>query len=208
VADADFAPRAPLDGALTAGRHGPAEAAPGVILAERRFLAAASVAARAGQAGALAERLAAALGVSPPAGPGCTAAAALTLLWSGPGQWLALREGLSGPARFGFAGDLAAAVGDAASVTDLTGARAVLRLTGPSARVALGRLVPIDLDEDAFPPGAAAQTLAGHIGVMLWRPPDAPAAWDIACYRSFGESLAEALLEAALPFGCEVLPDT
>jgi sarcosine oxidase subunit gamma len=201
VAESDFAPRAPLAGLLPSGRHGVAEGPAGLRLAECAFLATASIAVRAGQGAELAARLAATHGVALPPRPGCAEAGPVTLVWTGPGQWLALRAGLDGAARFGFARDLATGLAGVASVTDLTGARAVLRLSGPAAVAVLRKLVPIDVEEESFPLGAAAVTLTGHIGVTLWRAADG---YRIACYRSFGGSLAHAVLEAAAEFGCDV----
>jgi sarcosine oxidase subunit gamma len=199
-----MAPRSPLSGHLPSGRHGRVDGAPGVTVSERSGLAAVALTLRAGQREELARRMQEAFGLALPDRPACTTAGRLALVWTGPAQWLALEEGRDGLARFGFARDLAASLGDAASVTDLTGARAVLRLSGPAVRDALAKLVPIDLDESAFPPGTAALTLAWHVGVTLWRAP-ATDAWDIACYRSFGESLAHAVVEAAAEFGCDIL---
>jgi sarcosine oxidase subunit gamma len=187
---AELAPRPPLAGLLTPGRHGHAAGAPGLRLAERTPAAAAV--ARRGQA-SLAEL---------PQRPGCAAVGAAEFIWTGPGQWLALDPSRAGAARFDFARDLADRFGSSASVTDLTGARAILRLAGPAVRGTLAKLVPIDLDEAVFPPGAAAVTLAGHVGVTLWRP--TTDAWDLACYRSFGGSLLHDVLEAAAEFGCDV----
>lgn len=199
-------PRAPVGAHMAPGRHGRPDGAAGVTVMERAALASASVALRAGQAAALADRLRAAHGLGLPHRPGRTASAAVALVWTGPGQWLATDESRQGLDRFGFARDLAAVVGETASVTDLTGARAVLRLSGPAAVEALRKLVPIDLDDEAFGPDAAAMTLAGHVGVTLWRLPGVAPAYEIACYRSFGEALADAVLEAAAEFGSEVLP--
>ena len=184
---ADLAPRAPLGVLLRLGRHGQAAGTAGLLLAERNP-AAASIARRGD---------AALPGL--PKKPGCVTAGGVEFVWTGPGQWLALDPSRGGLARFGLARDLADRFGGAASVTDLTGARAILRLRGPAVRSTLAKLVPVDLDESVFPPGAAALTLAGHVAVTLWRP--TPDAWDIACYRSFGESLLHDLLEAAAEFG-------
>lgn len=202
MADPAMRPRTPLAFHLPAGRHGCPEGPPGVLLAERAGLAAASVIARAGQVEACAAAMEAGLGLMLPRRPGCTAAGTREAIWTGPGQWLALDAGLAHLARFGFARDLAAALGASASVTDLTGARAVLRLSGPAARDTLAKLLPVDLDEDVFPPGAAALTLAGHVGVTVWRSPVGEGAWNLACQRSFGESLLHAVLDAAGEFGC------
>lgn len=196
MAEPAMTPRAPLGAALPEGRHGDPDGPPGVTLTERASLAAA----------ALAARLREGFGLELPLRPGRTTAGSLALLWTGPGQWLATDEAREGLARFAFAQDWAAALAGLASVTDLTGARAVLRIAGPAAAATLGKLVPIDLDEAGFGPGAAALTLAGHVGVALWRLPGAVPAYEIACYRSFGASLAEAVLDAAAEFGCAVTP--
>ncbi len=184
--------RTPLAGLLRAGRHGHAAGAPGLHLRERNPAAA-----------AIARRGSAAL-PDLPRRPGCVTIGTAEFIWTGPGLWLALDSAPEGLARFGFARALAERFGGDASVTDLTGARAILRLRGPAVRDTLAKLVPIDLDETVFPAGAAALTLAGHVGVTLWRP--TPEDWDIACYRSFGASLLHDLLEAAAEFGCEVAP--
>ncbi|MCU0983501.1 MAG: sarcosine oxidase subunit gamma [Acetobacteraceae bacterium] len=191
---------------MTAGPSGREGGAPGVTITERPFLAAASLTPRAGRREALATRLADRFGLVLPLQPRRSAAGPVSLVWSGPSQWLAFDEARQGMARFMFSHDLAEVTGDAASVTELSGARAVFHLAGPDAQEALTRLVPIDLDPAAFPPGAAALTLAGHVGVMLWRRGDAGESFEICCYRSFARSLAEALVEAARPFGCLVAP--
>lgn len=149
-------------------------------------------------------RLAAALGAAPPERPGCVSAGDTLLVWSGPGQWLALRRDLSGVARHGFAPRLAKGLGDAASVTDLAGSRTVLRLSGTAVFDALAKLVPIDLDPEAFPPGAAALVNGGYLPLHIWRLPGPVTIFELACYRSYGDSLAQAVLAAAREYGCEV----
>jgi sarcosine oxidase subunit gamma len=184
--------RTPLAGLLDAGRQGHAAGAPGLHLSERNPAAA-----------AIARRGSAAL-PGLPQRPGCVTDGTAEFIWTGPGQWLALDSARERLARLGFAPALAERFGADASVTDLTGARAILRLRGAAVRDVLAKLVPIDLDGTVFPEGAAALTLAGHVGVTLWRP--TPEHWDIACYRSLGASLLHDVLEAAAEFGCEVAP--
>ncbi len=184
--------RTPLAGLVRAGRYGNAAGAPGLHLSERSPAAA-----------AIARRRNAAL-PELPRRPGCVTTGTSEFIWTGPGQWLALDSAREGLSRFGFAQAMAERFGGEASVTDLTGARAILRLRGPAVRDVLAKLVPLDLDDSVFPAGAAALTLAGHVGVTLWRP--TPDDWDIACYRSFGASLLHDVLEAAAAFGCEIAP--
>jgi len=88
------------------------------------------------------------------------------------------------------------------SVTDLTGSRAILRVSGPYWREALSALLPIDLHPAAFGPGAAAATFAAHLSVLVWRA-DGTEAVEIAVYRSFAGALLHAAEEAAAPYGYE-----
>jgi sarcosine oxidase subunit gamma len=116
-----------------------------------------------------------------PQGPGSASLPQGTAIWTAPGQWLLLH-----------APDATPPVDDSHR-TDLTGARRILELGGPRAREALATLLPIDLHPAAFGDQAAAATIAAHIPVLVWRDGEA---FRIACYRSYGESLREALLVA------------
>jgi sarcosine oxidase subunit gamma len=104
-------------------------------------------------------------------------------LWAGPGTWLALKD-----------------------LPDLTGLAAVAEqsdglccfaVTGPFARAALAKLLPIDLHESAFAPDTVALTLAGHIGVRVWREDQK---FVLAGFRSFVGALHAALVLACQDF--------
>lgn len=56
-----------------------------------------------------------------------------------------------------------------AAVIDLTDGWGGLTLNGPGAVAVLARLVPIDLRAGAFPEGAVARTLLGHVQVLIQR---------------------------------------
>lgn len=86
------------------------------------------------------------------------------------------------------------------AVTDLTGSRAILRISGPAWREALSAVLPVDLHPSAFGPGAAAATYAVHLSTLVWRA-DAAEAVEIAVYRSFAGALLHAVEAAAAPFG-------
>ena len=62
------------------------------------------------------------------------------------------------------------------------------------AQPALARLVPIDLDPRGFGAEATALTLAGLIGVQIWRVEEGFA---LACFASFAQALADAVETAA-----------
>lgn len=81
-----------------------------------------------------------------------------------------------------------------AAVVDLTDGWAGLSLSGPGAEAALARLVPIDLRRAAFPEGATARTLLGHVAVLIQR---RAGGFELMVMRSFLHT-ARHELEAAL----------
>jgi heterotetrameric sarcosine oxidase gamma subunit len=139
-----------------------------------------SLAAFKGQSGALNQ----ALGVELPRTPWRIVTPDLIYLWSGPDSWLAMGPGAS---------ELGQKIGHLAVTTAQSDGLSLFRVSGPFARVILGKLVPIDLHESVFPPDGVALTLAAHIGIRLWREEDG---FVLACFRSFAGSLYHALTEA------------
>lgn len=192
---ADFARRQALDGVAQPGRWGRADGEAGVRLATLDAEGLVALAPRRGRRDALAARLRTGLGVALPA-PGRAAVGVdgVAVLWGGLGRYLALlpADGLRAAAR------LEAAIGDAGAVTALPGARTLLAVGGPDATEALSRLLPIDLNAEAFAPGSVAHTLAGHVGVLVWRRADDVV---LGCDRSFGAELWRACIEAGRGFG-------
>lgn len=187
-----------LHGVAATGRSGRPDGAPGVRLAALDGEGLVALAPRHGRRDALDARLRAAFRLSlPETGRATIAARGAALLWGGLGQYLALlpEDGLRAAAR------LEAAIGDAASVTALAGARTLIAVGGADATEALSRLLPIDLDGTVFPPGSVAHTVAGHIGVLAWRREDDVV---LGCYRSFGADLWHACITAGRSFGVAV----
>jgi sarcosine oxidase subunit gamma len=133
----------------------------------------------------------AALGLALPTTPRRIAHDGITYLWSGPSTWLALGDDPALESR------ITAEVAGKAAVTDQSDGRVILTVSGPQAAAILAKLVPIDLHPTAFPPDATALTLAGPITVQIWR---REAVFHLACFRSFAESLAHALLQASQEF--------
>lgn len=106
------------------------------------------------------------------------------------------------PGRFVLAGpqDLATRIEGAlpasdAAVTDLSHGRVILTLEGEAAESVLQACVMIDLSGAAFASGRVAQTMIHHIDVMLHRVDEKR--FDIWVLRSFAQSLAEWILDAA-----------
>jgi methylglutamate dehydrogenase subunit C len=129
-----------------------------------------------------------------------TLAGALKILSLGPGDWLVLDEhGRPG----GLAVSLSHAVGEAASVVDLSSAFGVLRLSGEKARTALAKLCRLDLHPRAFEPGHAARTLMAQIPVLLHQVSDEPA-YDLFAPSTLAQAFVETLVESAAEYGLKL----
>jgi sarcosine oxidase subunit gamma len=123
--------------------------------------------------------LRAALGVGAP-GPGRSVAqGGIRILWSGLDAVLVL----------GARVDV-----DGAVCVDQGDAWAALTLSG-NVRTVLARLCPLDLREDAFPAGAMARSLLGHVGMVLAYLPGGK--WLLLVPRSMTTTVAHDLVEAA-----------
>jgi len=192
----DLTPRSAFIG--LPGRSGRAEGEPGVTVRPRDDLALARVIARKGRADDLASIVRSRYGLDLPTMPKRVEQGGLALIWSGPGQWLAVAEDGRDLAR-----ELADAAGAFAAVSDQGDGLAVLRVAGPHARDALIKGVGLDLHPRAFGPGDAAVTVIAHIGAQLWQLDDGPT-YEIAIYRSFAGSLWRWLEASAAEFGCAV----
>jgi len=143
---------APLTRHLPVGRHSGASSAAGVTLTERAFPALAALAVRTDAASRFSERLAAGFGVAAPPVQAAAIASPITVIWTGPDQYLAIDDAHKETERFDFARDLAAQLGDAASVTDVTGARDHRYRWAPSAGF-VGETRADRSRRRGFPPG-------------------------------------------------------
>jgi heterotetrameric sarcosine oxidase gamma subunit len=182
-------------------RHGKAEGEPGVILREIAGLALATVIARKGEAKAAVEAAKDAFGLDLPTAPRRVERDGVAFLWAGPAQWLAV----AGPGRPAgqFEAVLAGVFDGHASISEQSDGRTIIRITGPRARDALAKGLPIDLHLRAFRPGDTALTQAAHIGLQIWQLDDAPT-YDIAVFRGFARNFWQFLLDAAAEYGCRI----
>ncbi len=142
----------------------------GVVVHERDGLGVASVLARRGQQDAFMKQVRERFGIELSSGPRRSAAGDCAFIATGPGAWFATVE----RAGQGFVTSLADALGESAAIADQSDGQAVLRVSGPKAREALCKLVPIDLHPRIFRSGDVAVTVAAHIGATLWRLDDDP----------------------------------
>jgi sarcosine oxidase subunit gamma len=197
VSDRVLRPGSALAGLAIPGRYGRG-GEPGVIIAERAGLGLANVAARRGAP--LRAVVKASYGVDLPDGSAVRQGPEVSFIGYGPGQWLAMSETLRD-------GTLAKQLGQSlkglASISDQSGGRTVLRLSGTRARDVLAKGLPIDLHPRSFGPGGAATSTISLMGVQLWQVDDAPT-YDIALFRSVSASFWRWLTASAVEFGYEV----
>jgi sarcosine oxidase subunit gamma len=122
----------------------------------------------------------------------------LTILWLGPDEWLILTPP---GAEAGLIARLRKALGSVhAAVTDVSGNRARLRLSGPNARNVLAKGCSLDLHPRRFAPGQCAQTLIVRADAILHQIDDRPT-YDIFPRRSFAEYLWMWLADAMAEYG-------
>jgi methylglutamate dehydrogenase subunit D len=200
VSDRTLRPVSALAGLTVPGRYGRSGGAPGVVISERSGLGLATLAARKGQAAALAAAVREAYGVDLPDTSRAVRGPQASFIGYGLGQWLAVSEKLGGEA---LACELAQKLKGLASVSDQHGGRTVLRISGPRTRDVLAKGLPIDLHPRAFGPGSAATSTISLMGVQLWQVDDAPT-YDLAIFRSVSASFWRWLRASAAEFGYEV----
>jgi sarcosine oxidase subunit gamma len=170
------------------------------MIQERTGLGLATVAARKGETDALKRAVASAYEVELPDGSRAVHGPSVSFVGYGPGQWLAVSEGLASET---LARELGERLRGLASISDQSGGRTVLRLSGPAARAVLAKGLPIDLHPRAFEPGSAATSTISLMGVQIWQVDDAPS-YDLAIFRSVSASFWRWLTASAGEFGYEV----
>jgi len=200
VSDRHLRPLSALAGLAGPGRYGKTGGEPGIVIRERVGLGLATVACRKGQAEALRAEVASAYSVDLPGSSRVAQGSQVSFVGYGPGQWLAVSESLANEA---LARDLAHRLQGLASISDQSGGRTVLRLSGPRARDVLAKGLPIDLDPRAFPLGSAATSVISLMGVQLWQIDDTRS-YDLAVFRSLSASFWRWLTASAAEFGYEV----
>jgi len=186
---------APLDNVIRPGApNGPS----GVALSDRRFVGQINLRAR----GAAMTATGAALGYTLPieanttVGNGVSRACLL-----GPDEWLILCEDEQKAELLKRLDD--ALAGQAYAATDVTDARAVLRLAGSCARPVLAKGCPLDLHPRGFGPGKVAQSVLAKAQVMILPIEDG---YDLFVARSFAAYVWSWLLDAGAEYGIRVEP--
>ena len=200
MSDRTLRPVSALAGIAVPGHYGKPEGDPGITVEERVGLGLATVAARKGKAADLHAAVFSAYGARLPNSSRVAQGPQVSFIGYGPGQWLAVSETFANEA---LARELGQKLKGLASVSDQSGGRAVLRLSGPRARDVLAKGLPIDLDPRAFPLGSAATSTISLMGVQLWQTDDTRS-YNIAIFRSVSASFWRWLTASSAEFGYEV----
>jgi sarcosine oxidase subunit gamma len=151
----------------------------GVTLSELALGPVTSVAPFRGQGAAVSALLKKTLGLSfPEAGQTATSGQA-RIVWSGRGRTLLI--GVEAPE----------GLADLAALTNQSDAQAVVQIEGAGVEAVLARLVPVDLRIEAFPTGATARTLLGHLTVSVTR--TGKIRFEIMAFRSMAQTLVHDL---------------
>lgn len=197
MAEQSLVPRSAFEG-LAATAPGS-----GVTVSDRDGLGIATVLVRNGQASALTARIRERFGIDLPRRPQRATTDKIAFAATGPMAWLAVTEDGGN----GFAACLRESVGDLASVVDQSDGYAVLRVSGPKARDALAKGVPLDLHPRTFSVGDVAVTVVSHIDATIWRcddRPDGAPVFEFVIFRSLAGSFWHWLDESTAKFGVTV----
>ena len=127
-----------------------------------------------------------------PGRPNTTAGSDPIALWKAPDDWLVYSQTLTAAAMSDWVGS---ARSDAPLVvTDVSSSSVVLELSGPRALDVLMRDCTLDLEGNAIPPGACAQTQFAQTTVMIHRPVSAET-WRLFVERSVAMHVWDWLLD-------------
>ncbi|TGP18854.1 MULTISPECIES: sarcosine oxidase subunit gamma family protein [unclassified Mesorhizobium] len=202
MADFSWNTQSALEKALVPGRHGVAGTQAGVTLEEVSDISLVQVMARRGRAAETAKAAKKLFGIEPPRAPGAAVARNATLIWSGPDQFIVFSarqpDGQFAKVSKAFAG--------IASLSDQSDGRCLIRIGGPRARQALAKFCSLDLDDKAFPLGAAATTSIDHTAMNIWRGADGTdghAVFNMLVFTSFADSLWHTVLDSSLEYGVQ-----
>ncbi|HXV93016.1 MAG TPA: sarcosine oxidase subunit gamma family protein [Pseudonocardia sp.] len=127
------------------------------------------------------------------------------IVGSCPGEWLVLAE-TGARARLRRRLEATATeTGEFVSVVDLTHGRALVRLRGAASAALLAKVCAVDLADGATPDGAAFRSSVARLVVDVVRDDTgAMRSYLLHCERSYGQYLADSLLDAGAEFGIGV----
>jgi len=204
VPDFVWSSQSPLKKALVPGRHGAGKAAPGVSLSHVSDIALVQVMTRRGRNADVAKAAKKLFGAEPPAALKISSGKVVTLVWSGPDQFLAFSEL---PQTAPSVEQQEQAFAGSASLSNQSDGRCQIRISGPNARDALAKMTSLDLHDTVFPVGSAATTSIDHTAVNFWREADDASGNPVyvaLVFTSFSDTLWHLFVESSLEYGVEV----
>jgi sarcosine oxidase, subunit gamma len=128
----------------------------------------------------------------------------LTALWLGPRSWLLAAGGASTLTDFAAKRDALNQLGGA--LFDVSASRVAWALSGPSATDVLAKGCPLDFHPRAFAVGSCAQSVYGHIDVLVEKWDETPT-FTLMVARSFARDVDRALGAVAAQYGFDVLAE-
>ena len=144
------------------------------------------------------------LEVALPLAPNTTARTdKIAALWLGPASWLLAAAATSALIDYAAKRDALNAAGGA--LFDLSASRVAWTISGPRAMDVLAKGCPLDFHPRGFAMGTCAQSVFGHVNVLIDKRDDEPM-FTVMVARSFARDVWHALCEAAAQYGYEVLP--
>ncbi len=191
--------RSALAGFATTGRYGRQTGEAGIAVRVLSELSAATIIARKGKQNDVVGILSQHLHTTVTDAPGRIAFETLSVVGTAPGQWLVIDRDSASPR-------LSALSHDARGVSSIVAqsdSRILLEVSGPRARDALVKGVPVDIDPTVFKVGHAAQTSVAYIGVQLALISELPT-FEIVTPASSAGSFWHWLMLSAAEFGVDV----
>ncbi|WP_104493271.1 sarcosine oxidase subunit gamma [Paracoccus denitrificans] len=201
MGDFSWTSQSSLQKALVPGLYGEG-GAPGVELTEIRNILLVQVMARRGKAAETAKVAKKLFAIEPPSRPGAVSGKGVTLIWSGPDQFLVFAPQGEGK----LMERIVDAFAGIASLSDQSDGRCVLRISGQRSVQAMAKFLSIDFHDGVFLVGAAATTSLDHTAANIWRSPDAPGGapvYHIAVFTSFADSLYRVIADSSLEYGLQ-----
>jgi len=127
----------------------------------------------------------------------------LAAFWLGPESWLLVSRGTESlTTDMAAAGVSINAAGGA--MFDVSAGRIAYAVTGANAEALLATRCPLDFHAEAFPVGACAQSLLGHVGALYYR--RGPEDFVVMVARSFARDAWHSLCVSAANGGYDVAP--
>lgn len=127
----------------------------------------------------------------------------VTALWLGPTSWLLAGGAASALIDFAAKRDALNTAGGA--LFDVSAGRVAWTISGPRAMDVLAKGCTLDFHPRAFATGTCAQSVFGHVNVLIDKRNDEPT-FSMMVARSFARHVWHALCEAGAQYGYDVLP--